>query len=52
MTKYIAIVEVPDDWVPQYIGTESSVDFYFLKNDVESEMVSTNMMKLVEVSDD
>lgn len=52
MTKYIAIVEVPDDWVPKYVASEMSADFYFIKPDDTDELVSTNMMKLVEVGDD
>ena len=53
MTKYIAIVEVPDDYEPRFAGQNLNVDFYFLRNvGTENECVSTEMMKLVEVSDD
>jgi len=42
MKKYIASVEVPDDWVPNY--GETSVDFYFITTAGASQMESTQMM--------
>jgi hypothetical protein len=46
MKKYIASVEVPDDWVPKH--EPYSVDFFFETEKGESEIVSTEMIEVKE----
>ena len=47
MKKYIAQVEVPDDWKPRF--GEESVDFFFNKDMISTEMIEDEWKSLDEL---